>query len=352
MRLVGEAEGDDEDKSLNAMGIIRTIVTFQRFMVESPEVMLQLEGVFLPMIQAVLRDLLLDYMEEVLEMVTTFTYCSKAISPTMWSLFPLLYETFKKGGFDYFSEMLPCFDNFISRDPKGFVGNGDAVTMTLDVVQSIINSDESGEIEKANGCKLIEVFLLNLPGSIDQLVPGFMELGHKLIAEAETTLLKVSSMEVIINALYYNPALAIHVLESKGWTASFFTAWFQAIEKFSRVHDLKLCILALCKLFQIPHAQVPATIQAGYHQAIVVLIKLFEELPAAYQCKNDFVKLSGSSLFLTFLCCKTEKSLRNWKMMTLMRRMMKKSWTMILSLRGVMKTMTSSTTRTLPISKP
>jgi len=285
LRLVGEAEEEDEDKALNAMGILRTIVTFIRFMDESPEIMGQLEVVFLPMIQTVLSRILLDYLEETLEIITTFTYCAKTISPTMWSVFPMLYDCFKKGAFDYFSDMLPCFDNYISRDPHGFVTNPQAVNLTLDVVQSVINSDTSGEIEQANGCKLIEVFLLNLPGAVDQLVPGFMELGYKLIPDAETTLLKVSAMEVLINAIYYNPLLALQVFESKGWTGSFFTAWFQSIDKFSRVHDLKLCILALCKLFQIPHDQIPPMIQAGYHQAMAIIIKLFEALPAAYQCK-------------------------------------------------------------------
>ena len=153
-------------------------------------------------------------------------------------------------------------------------------------------------MEKASACQLSEVFLLNLPGAIDQLVPAFLELGYNLIADAETTLLKVCAQEVVINTIYYNPRLAIQILESKGWTSNFFTTWFQNIDSFTRVHDLKLCILALCKLFQLPFEEIPIVIQAGYHQAMVIIVKLFQALPAAYECNpsSSFVPYS-----LTFL---------------------------------------------------
>jgi hypothetical protein len=104
--------------------------------------------------------LLEDYLEEILEMITTFTYMSNdRVSPAMWSLFPSIYACFKSGAYDYFSgiwssyslsssdfgfisccfiiEMLPCFDNYISRDPKGFISNPQAVTLTIDIVTSV-----------------------------------------------------------------------------------------------------------------------------------------------------------------------------------------------------------------------
>jgi len=90
-------------------------------------------------------------------------------------------------------------------------------------------------------------------------------------------------LEIVINCLYYNPRLTIQILESNNLTSYFFTSWFQNIEDFTRVHDLKLSILTLCKIFYIPFNEIPSSIQAGYSQAMGLVLKLFEKLPEAYE---------------------------------------------------------------------
>jgi len=165
LRMVTEAEGeDDENKMVSAMGMLRTIVTFVRMMDESTQILRQLEICFLPMMQLVLEEAMLgefflilfsllphglisfvpslliasDYLEEVLEMISTFAYNSNGgISPALWSLLPVLHGCFKNGASDYFSEMLPCFENYISIDPKGFLSNPQGITLTLDVISSV-----------------------------------------------------------------------------------------------------------------------------------------------------------------------------------------------------------------------
>lgn len=44
---------------------------------------------------------------------------------------------------------------------------------------------------------------------------------------AERNLLKDQLVNVVANALYYNPALALQQLQAQGRTQSFFATWFQ-----------------------------------------------------------------------------------------------------------------------------
>ena len=44
---------------------------------------------------------------------------------------------------------------------------------------------------------------------------------------AERNLLKDQLVNVVANALYYNPALALQQLQAQGRTQAFFATWFQ-----------------------------------------------------------------------------------------------------------------------------
>lgn len=145
-------------------------------------------------------------------------------------------------------------------------------------------------------------------------------------------------LEVVANALYYNPALTLQVLEAKGHTAAVFTLWFRTIPKFkecvytmspqmavasykrilqqtvkgfysqfplsshqrstlfkatpchfgaqkcvywhpdfSRFYDKKLVILGLTSVFGMGYNNLPQLVQHGSKQILDTLIKLIGE---------------------------------------------------------------------------
>lgn len=96
------------------------------------------------------------------------------------------------------------------------------------------------------------------------------------------SLLNLSCLKVI-NALYYNPLLTLRILEEHQWTQGFFTLWFQTLEKFSRVHDKKLVIVALCSLLELPTEQLPASLQAGWSEVLNGIVNVFKTLPRAVE---------------------------------------------------------------------
>ena len=73
-------------------------------------------------------------------------------------------------------EMLPSLDNFVSFGTDAFRNRADYRQMVLDIYTTSMSSDQLGENDRVNGCKLAESMLLNLRGHIDDvcvMVPDY-----------------------------------------------------------------------------------------------------------------------------------------------------------------------------------
>jgi hypothetical protein len=300
MRIVGELlernatkAGDDEgygdfldDKSITALGVLQTIGTLILTLESTPDVLLHLETILMPVISITLENKLYDLYNEVFEIIDSCTFASKSISPTMWQAFELIHKTFKAGAELYLEDMLPALDNYVSYGSDMLVQNPAYLAAVVGMVEDIFRDDKVGGVDRICGCKLAETLMLNLRGHIDQYIPLFIELAMVVIdaGEARTKSYRIHLMEMIINAIYYNPALSLQVLEAKGWTNKFFSTWFSSIDQFRRVHDKKLSIAAISSLLTMKAADVPASIQQGWPRLLQGVTRLFQTLPAALKC--------------------------------------------------------------------
>lgn len=223
----------------------------------------------------------------------------------MWKAFELMHKTFKGGAELYlegelqiywalrpepstrplteFEDMLPALDNFISYGTNVLMQTPAYIQALVSMISDIFNDEKVGGMDRICGCKLAESMMLNLRGHINEYIPEFIKLAMTVISSNE---LKVKSyrihlMEMVINAIYYNPILALHVLESSGWTNKFFSSWFSNIESFSRVHDKKLSIVAISALLTLRAEDVPSSVHQGWPRLLQGIVSLFQTLPAA-----------------------------------------------------------------------
>ncbi|OKL61922.1 hypothetical protein UA08_02606 [Talaromyces atroroseus] len=298
MRIVGEllerqaVKGDEEaygdfldDKSITALGVLQTIGTLILTLESTPDVLLHLETVLMPVITITLENKLYDLYNEIFEIIDSCTFSAKSISPTMWQAFELIHKTFKAGAELYLEDMLPALDNFVSYGSEMLVQNPAYLGALVSMVEDIFHDEKVGGVDRICGCKLAEALMLNLRGYIDQYIPIFVELAMNVLnsGDAKTKSYRVHLMEMVINAVYYNPSLTLQVLEVKGWTNKFFSAWFSNIESFRRVHDKKLSIVAISSLLTLKAEDVPASVQGGWPRLLQGVTRLFHTLPAALQ---------------------------------------------------------------------
>ena len=104
--------------------------------------------------------------------------------------------------------------------------------------------------------------------------------------KAQTVALRLANLEVLINAVLYNPSAALHLMElyRSGMSRVFFDEWFVAINsdnKLPRVHDKRLSIVALCSLMEMDPSAIPDTLKEGWPGVVAGALKLFKDLPKA-----------------------------------------------------------------------
>lgn len=184
--------------------------------------------------------------------------------------------------------MLPALDNFVSYGAEVMIQNPSYVQILIGMVSHIFNDDKIGGMDRICGCKLAESVMLNLRGHVNQYVPEFVKMAMTAICNNEPKVksYRIHLMEMVINAVYYNPVLALRVLESNGWTNKFFSSWFSNIENFTRVHDKKLSIVAIISLLTLRAEDVPSSVQQGWPRLLQGIVRLFQTLPAALRSKS------------------------------------------------------------------
>ncbi|KAJ5938622.1 hypothetical protein N7466_001756 [Penicillium verhagenii] len=312
MRIIGEllernaAKGGDDDgfgdflddKSITALGVLQTIGTLILTLESTPDVLLHLETILMPIISITLENKLYDLYNEIFEIIDSCTFASKNISGTMWQAFELIHKTFKAGAELYLEDMLPALDNYVAYGSDMLVQNPAYLGAIVGMVEDIFRDDKVGGVDRICGCKLAETLMLNLRGHIDQYIPLFIELAMTVIdaGEARTKSYRIHLMEMVINAIYYNPVLSLQVLEAKNWTNKFFSNWFSNIDNFRRVHDKKLSIAAISSLLTMAAGDVPVSVQQGWPRLLQGVTRLFQTLPAALKLREEATKESDFTL--------------------------------------------------------
>lgn len=184
--------------------------------------------------------------------------------------------------------MLPALDNYVNYGTEVLTQNPNYIEALVIMVEDIFTDEKVGGMDRICGCKLAESVMLSLRGHMDQHIPKFVMLAMNVISSNEVKVksYRIHLMEMVINAIYYNPVLALRTLESNGMTNKFFSSWFSNIENLTRVHDKKLSIAAISSLLTLSADEVPSSVQLGWPRLLQGVVRLFQTLPAAIKRKN------------------------------------------------------------------
>eukprot|EP00873_Tetraselmis_striata_P029005 jgi/Tetstr1/449269/TSEL_036472.t1 len=300
MKMIEDDDDDDDDDgagTLAAFGCLRAITTVLESMSSMRHLYPQLEEILYPMMYKMLSTDGQEVFEEVVEILSYFTYFSPTISPRMWTLWPLLHKCLIEWAVDYFDNILVPLDNFVNRDTETFLSNPDYVVSVLDMVGKVLGSADIMESEMIPACKLMEIVLQNCRGRVDSQIGPYIELALGRLRIAEKGTLKDFCVEVVANAIFYNPVLALGQLQQKGALQYLFATWFEMITKvnsktekpthFKRPHDKKICILALVAILQTPAEALPQEVQAGIVQVFQGTVRLLINLKTQLENAKD-----------------------------------------------------------------
>jgi len=302
----GETPGlfDDTDKMMSVLGMLGTITTLVDSMSGKPETMCQLEAILLPLLHTVLSRRLMDVYEETFSLLDSLTYGQKAITPGMWALLESIHLVFLDAGSNYIPDMATSLDNYISYGAAELVRNPEALGRIVDIIRLTLTGEDFVESDWVHGCNLIEALFLNCRGAIDHLVGPLIQLvlgklvspGKKL-GEARSQdeepgvhalSHRVQHLESILAALYYNPLLTVQELERLQSTPLFLSHLVElAGERFTRVHDKKMLILAVSSLITaMPMEQMPAAWHQHWPSLLASHLEAISTLPKAIETRR------------------------------------------------------------------
>ncbi|KAH9999685.1 armadillo-type protein [Russula compacta] len=283
-----DADGED-DKTYAAMGVAKTLSTIVSSIDSSPEILAQVQEVIIPIIRHTLENKVLDLFDNMYELVDSLTFKSRSISPNMWPVFELTYELFRTDAIDFLDEMLPSLDNFVSYGTDVFRARADYRQKALDIYTTALSSEHLGENDRVNGCKLAESLLLNLRGHIDDQLEVIVATAFNHLDKTETKAFELANLEVLINAVLYNPGAALALMNPHG-ARVFFDRWFAAVNAergLPRVHDKTLSIVALSALLEMKAGTVPAELRDGWVGIVGGAIRVFKGLPKAIATRKE-----------------------------------------------------------------
>jgi importin-7 len=189
--------------------------------------------------------------------------------------------------------MLPALDNFVRYGSATLIERREYLDALVSMIYVIFQDDKVGGVDRICGCKLAEAIIINLRGHVDQYIPQFIQMAMVVLTNEvpKVKTLRIHLMEMVINCIYYNPRLAMQVLEEGGWTNKFFSFWFSNMDSFTRVHDKKLGIAAITGLLSLRAEEVPVSVQQGWPKLLNGIVRLFQTLPTAIKRKFQVATL-------------------------------------------------------------
>ncbi|XP_017633616.1 importin beta-like SAD2 [Gossypium arboreum] len=290
-RCMNTTEADDEADdpgALAAVGCLRAISTILESVSRLPHLFVQVEPTLLPIMQRMLTTDGQEVFEEVLEIVSYMTFFSPAISLEMWSLWPLMIEALADWAIDFFPNILVPLDNYISRGTAHFLTckEPDYQQSLWNMISSIMADKnlEDNDIEPAP--KLIEVVFQNCRGQVDHWVEPYLRITLDRLNRTEKPRLKCLLVQVIANAVYYNAALTLSILNKFSVTTEVFNLWFQLLQQvrksglranFKREHDKKVCCLGLTSLLALPRDQIGGEALGRVFRAALDLLVAYKD---------------------------------------------------------------------------
>ncbi|OEL35059.1 Importin beta-like SAD2 [Dichanthelium oligosanthes] len=233
----------------------------------------------------------------ILESISSLPHLFIQIEPTLLPIMRRMLTSDGQGIILFTDNILVPLDNYISRGTDHFLSckDPDYQQSLWNALQSIMMDEnmEDSDIEPAP--KLIEVFFQNCKGNVDQWVEHYLRITIERLRRAQKPYLKCLLVQVIANALYYNPALTLVTLNKLGVAADIFNHWFAMLQQvkksgarvnFKREHDKKVCCLGLTSLIGLPADKIPAEALDRIFKATLELLVAYKDQVAGLQVSD------------------------------------------------------------------
>lgn len=165
---------------------------------------------------------------------------------------------------DSFENMIGCFLNYIAKTGTQFLKSTDIygikfVDLLFEMIKKIgnecIRNNNYGDL--CLSIRLLIGLIENLRGKIDFLMEKILDIGCDLIKQNKTDSLKSVLIQLICMMFWYDPTLAIELLDKKEYTKGVLEIWFKNVDIFSSDFEKERELYGIAGLISLPAKYYP-----------------------------------------------------------------------------------------------
>jgi importin-7 len=284
---------ENEDRLMVISGFLRSVETVINTDNHPAELTQVLYRNFYNVLEIILREKKDNFYQEVLDIINCFFFSIRTFDNSMWHLFTLILNLPMEDILLYPCEVSEIIDNVVCNG-KDIVLDKFILDKIMAVIAGLCIEDDECMYDDdfISGCKIIETLLLNVGEKLFSLYPEKLDFFVKTISESlpkieESSSAIIYGLEVIMNCFYLRPLETLHLLKLREYDSRFFTTACTRMKDFYRVHDKKICIRFLGRLFSLSQSEVKVTFD------IKGVSKLFStvfcSLPDAIEARNKLI---------------------------------------------------------------
>ena len=161
--------------------------------------------------------------------------------------------------FDNFESMMGCFLNFIGKLGENFLTSSDIygisfVELLFEMIRKIGNEclQRNNNADLCLALRLIIALIENFRGKIDDLIPQILDLSTELMKENRTENLKSVLIQIICMMFWYDPIMAIELLNKRDYTQDALEAWFGNVEIFTSDFEKERELYGIAGIISLP----------------------------------------------------------------------------------------------------
>lgn len=281
-----EDEGDDEAEFM-ATQCLDTITAVMSAVQEDPNAITLLEPILLPVIHSLLTnaDECFAYIEQVIEMLSYFTFYGEPISPATWEFCGLLIESANDWAFDYLSEIFAPISNFVTRGISVFIcaqyKEKSMVLMLLELLSKALTCDLGEyELEPKLAMSMLSAFVMTCKSiqstnPINDLIPHLLAMIVPRLSLCKTKGLKIKLLEVIMSCFYYDAPYTMLLFGSSDPT-TVEVVWSMLFDLLTDMHkpvSRRLIVLSFCNILLLPANSLPVVLQNNFQPMLQQVIR-------------------------------------------------------------------------------
>jgi len=302
----GEAnDGDFDDNSITVIGLLSTLQTLLDLVDDSPEISSRLEPIVFDVIRLIYESESVDFYEDTVTLVESLI--TKSISPKAWEFYPMIRKHFDvKGEINNLTmtEYMGCLYSYLVVGTDEFLRVPERANMMIEMCDATLKNFDIGADPHLNAAKLLECFILQCRGRIDEYIPHILQITmNRLQAghfENTDNQLVPQLLVVLIAAMYYNfnlfvqclPKLTPFGMETVQWI---FTEIFANKEFIEGIHNRKMVIYAICLMLRLPREHQPPAIATRSKEVMEFCLDLFEGIERCLKAIAERKKEEESS---------------------------------------------------------